>query len=198
VSAKWRDERFALAVAAQALAAVLLIAIALPAQQASRSEAPKQEVPNNPLHPSPPEQPIPYSHKTHLAAGLSCQFCHSNPDPGNQMTFPATEKCMTCHATIAKNKPSIRKLAEFAKTRKPIPWARVYVVLSGVSWTHRKHLEAGVKCEACHGPVAQMDAMAEVTSVVTMGSCINCHELHKAQSTCITCHAWPSAEPAKQ
>ena len=113
------------------------------------------------------------------------------------MEFPATSKCMGCHASVAKNKPAIRKLSQFAKTGMPIPWVRVYVVLSGVKWTHRKHLEAGVKCETCHGQVAQMDAIAEVTSVTTMASCIHCHELHNAKSVCVTCHLWPPAGGAR-
>src|ERR1700722_9470211 len=62
-----------------------------------------------------PEQPIAYSHKTHVALGLKCRDCHPNPDPGEHMTFPATSKCLACHTTIAKDKPAIQKLAGFAK-----------------------------------------------------------------------------------
>ena len=43
------------------------------------------------------QQPIPYSHKTHLAMGLKCANCHTNPDPGEVMGFPAESKCMSCH-----------------------------------------------------------------------------------------------------
>jgi len=35
---------------------------------------------------NPPEQPIPYSHKQHIALGLTCKDCHTNPDPGD--AFP--------------------------------------------------------------------------------------------------------------
>jgi hypothetical protein len=185
---KWR---LALVVTAQVLLALLFIAFRLPAQQAPPSQAVKPEVPENPLRPAAPAQPIPYSHKKHVALGLQCLYCHTNPDSGNQMTFPATSTCMKCHTTIAKDKPAIKKLAEFAKSQKPIPWVRVYVVLSGVQWTHSAHLKAGMKCETCHGDVAQMDAMAETTSVTTMAVCINCHEMKKAKSTCNTCHLWP-------
>jgi hypothetical protein len=174
------------------VAAVLLfLAFRLPAQQTMPSPTVKQVVPDNPLKSAAPVQPIPYSHKTHVALGLQCQFCHTNPDPGNLMTFPATSTCMKCHATVAKDKPAIRKLAEFAKSPKPIPWVRVYVVLHGVEWTHRKHVDAGIKCEMCHGQVAQMDAMAEVTSVTTMAVCITCHQQGNAKTVCVTCHAWP-------
>jgi hypothetical protein len=175
-------------VVAQVLAALLLVASGLAAQQTVQPVTEKKMVPDNPSEHTPPAQPIPYSHKTHLAVGLECKDCHTNPEPGGLMTFPATSKCMQCHVTIAKNKPSIQKLAEFSKSQKPIPWVRVYTVLQGVAWTHRTHLRAGVKCETCHGPVAQMDAMSEVTSVITMYSCLNCHEMNHAKSACDTCH----------
>lgn len=161
---------------------------------ASVRTSPKHMVPDNPSpHPA-PEQPIPYSHKQHLSFGLKCQECHTNPEPGKLMTFPDTAKCMQCHVTIAKDKPSIQKIAQYAASNEQIPWVRVYKVLPGVSWTHRAHLAAGVKCETCHGDVSQISAMSEVTSVVTMYSCLNCHEMNHAKTTCQTCHARPSFE----
>src|SRR5689334_628679 len=63
--------------------------------------------------PPAPTQPIPYSHKKHLALGLECRQCHVNPDPGEMMTFPATAICMSCHQAIATDKPAIQKLASF-------------------------------------------------------------------------------------
>jgi hypothetical protein len=145
-------------------------------------------VPDNPSEHLAPAQPIPYSHKKHLAVGLACAFCHVNPLPGKLMTFPETASCMKCHSTVAKDKPSIKKLTEFAKSKQPIPWVRVYTVLPGVEWNHKPHLDVGVKCEICHGAVADFDAMAEVTSVTTMYSCLNCHEMNHAKSACDTCH----------
>lgn len=176
------------AAAVQILAALFLVANTPSAQPATQTQSAKQLVPDNPSEHTPPVQPLPYSHKTHLAVGLECKECHTNPDPGKLMTFPATNKCMQCHVTIAKNKPAIQKLAEFAKSQKPIPWVRVYTVLPGVSWSHRAHLDAGQKCETCHGQVAQMEAMSEVTSVTTMYSCLNCHEMIHAKTACETCH----------
>ena len=161
---------------------------------ASAHTSAKFKVPDNPSpHPA-PEQPIPYSHKQHLAFGLKCQECHTNPEPGRLMTFPDTAKCIQCHVTIAKDKPSIQKIAQYAASNQPIPWVRVYKVIPGVNWTHRAHLAAGVKCEACHGDVSQISAMSEVTSVVTMYSCLTCHEMNHAKTTCETCHARPSFE----
>jgi Cytochrome c7 and related cytochrome c/Cytochrome c3 len=177
-----------LALNAAMLAAFLLLAAGLTAQPAASPQAAKQMVPDNPSEHIPPAQPIPYSHKKHLSLGLDCKDCHTNPEPRKLMTFPDTDKCMLCHATVAKDKPAIQKLAAFAKSKQAIPWVRVYTVLPGVEWNHRAHLDAGVKCETCHGQVREMEAMAEVTSVTTMYSCLHCHEVNQAKTACDTCH----------
>ncbi|HEV1995740.1 MAG TPA: cytochrome c3 family protein [Candidatus Acidoferrum sp.] len=176
------------AVIATTLAAFLLLAAGFAAQQAVPPQAAKQMVPDNPSEHTPPVQPIPYSHKKHLSLGLDCKDCHTNPEPGKLMTFPDTSKCMLCHVRVAKDKPSIQKLAGYSKSKQAIPWVRVYAVLPGVAWNHRPHLEAGVKCETCHGQVREMEAMSEVTSVTTMYSCLHCHEMNHAKIACDTCH----------
>jgi Cytochrome c3 len=148
----------------------------------------RRMVPDNPSpHPA-PDQPIPYSHKQHMALGLECKECHANPEPGKLLTIPDAEKCMQCHVTIAKDQPSIQKLTEYANSKQPIPWVRVYQVLPGIEWGHRAHLNAGVKCEMCHGQVRQMEKVSEVTSVTTMYACLHCHELNHAKTACETCH----------
>lgn len=177
----------AFAVAGLLVSALLFTSLGAAAQSQSGS----QQVPNNPVVPTPPVQPIPYSHKTHLMLDLQCSTCHTNPDPGAMMTFPATSTCMNCHETVATKKPAIVKLAQFAKSQQPIPWVRVYTVQPGVQWSHRKHLQAGVKCQTCHGPVAEMEQMAEVTSVTAMATCIHCHQANNAKTACSTCHLWP-------
>jgi len=179
------------------VAALLFGTMQLRAQQsAGANGAPRadeqKEVPNNPAEHKPPAQPLPYSHQTHLALGLECKGCHENPEPGNLMTFPATSTCMSCHEVVAAEKTSIQKLASYAKSGQAIPWVRVYSVTSGVNWTHRKHLEAGVKCETCHGQVDEMGSMSLATSVTSMAVCIRCHTLRGASTACETCHSWPA------
>jgi predicted CXXCH cytochrome family protein len=171
------------------LAAVLCFSSAAEAQKSAAVHATaKPMVPDNPSpHPA-PDQPIPYSHKLHLARGLDCKECHTNAEAGKLMTIPQTGVCMQCHVTIGNDKPAIQKLAEFSSSKQTIPWVRVYTVLPGVEWSHRPHLAAGVKCETCHGPVRDMEKMSEVTSVTTMYACLHCHELNHAKTACETCH----------
>jgi hypothetical protein len=182
-----------LCVAAMIGSALVLRAVAgIHARDPAPAMSAAPAVRENPApHPA-PEQPLPYSHKTHVRLGLQCVFCHANPAPGNQMTFPATSTCMTCHSTAVTDRPAIKKLAEYANSDQPIPWVRVYKVLPGVTWTHRKHLEAGVKCETCHGAVSDLQVMSETTSVTAMASCIGCHESRRVSAACTVCHAWPA------
>lgn len=184
----WNARRAALMAGAYILAAFGCLGVRIGAQSAGQPQTKAQMVPDNPAEHPPPVQPILYSHKLHLSLHLQCNDCHSNPNPGNLMTFPNTSTCMQCHRTIAKTQPQIQKLAQYAKSPEPIPWVRIYKVLPGINWSHRPHLGAGVKCEACHGNVPQMDAMAEVTSVVTMYGCLHCHEITRAGTACETCH----------
>lgn len=170
------------------LAVSSLVAAVSAAKQASKSQPEQNIVPGNPAPHTAPAQPIPYSHKKHLALGLNCKDCHTNPEPGKLMTFPDTGKCMQCHATIAKDKPTIQKLAGYRESKQAIPWVRVYTVLPGVTWSHRPHLAAGVNCETCHGQVREMEQMSEATSVTSMAVCLNCHEANHAKTVCDTCH----------
>jgi len=149
-------------------------------------------VPDNIAPHAAPAQPLPFSHKTHIASGLPCQMCHVNPDPGTQMTFPATDTCMSCHRTIAKDKPAIMTVRDFSVVGMEIPWVRVYAITPGVTWSHRAHLDAGTQCETCHGDISQTETVAETKAILAMATCISCHQAREAQADCVTCHAWPT------
>jgi hypothetical protein len=86
------------------------------------------------------------------------------------------------------------KLSEYAESGRPVPWVRVYQVTPGVTWTHRKHLQAGLQCMNCHGDVGQLERMSQTSAVTSMASCISCHQSHNASTVCETCHAWPARE----
>lgn len=165
-----------------AYAVLLLAPVSLSARQVSTAK------PNGAPTVSPPEQPLPFSHKAHMSFHLSCAFCHTNPEPGNQMTLPVTETCMGCHARVATGRPSIQQLAKFAQSGKPIPWTPIYSVPAFVYWSHRTHLQAGVTCEMCHGDVAQMEVITKTTNVTTMAGCVACHRRKEAATGCETCH----------
>jgi predicted CXXCH cytochrome family protein len=165
---------------AAALALLLLASMAMRAQSPAAPQTP-----NRPA----PAQPLPFSHKTHAIVGLTCRTCHSNPDADKLMTNPPTEICMGCHQALAADRPSIQKLAAFAKAGTPIPWVRVYQLPDYVYWRHGTHLEAEVPCADCHGPVAERDVIAVETNVTKMLGCVTCHDKRQAYTDCSACHA---------
>ena len=134
-----------------------------------------------------PVQPIDFSHKKHAAQGLDCDFCHSNLEPGEKMSIPGVTLCMDCHQAVATDKPSIKKLSQYATSKKPVPWIPVYSLPAFVFWSHRIHLSAKQPCEACHGNVGDMEVVQK-TNVTTMDGCVECHDQKDASAGCRTCH----------
>jgi len=175
-----------------ALSTVLLAFVFVTSGSAQSNSNSELAVPENLAPHTAPTQPLPFSHKTHVALRLVCQTCHSNPDPGSLMTFPATELCMSCHVAVATDQPAIASLRAFAESAQKIPWNRVYTLTPGVSWSHRAHLDSGTQCDTCHGDIAQAEAVSEITAILSMASCIGCHQARGAVAECVTCHAWPS------
>ena len=139
--------------------------------------------------PPAPEQPIPYSHRQHLAMNLQCQLCHEMPEPGDQATLPPTKTCMVCHIQAKRDSPYIQQLAEANTKGDPIAWKRVYVLPDFIyAFSHKTHVTSGgVACETCHGPVREMERMQKVKDL-SMATCIGCHQEKSAPTGCATCH----------
>jgi hypothetical protein len=138
--------------------------------------------------PDGPVQPLPYSHRQHLELGLECLDCHVQPDPGYEMTLPATNICMSCHETMPARSEAAQQLAQFAKSTAPIPWVRIYDLPEYVYWSHASHLDAGITCTECHGPVPERDVMRRETNVASKNGCLTCHEARQTVTDCGGCH----------
>jgi hypothetical protein len=165
-----------------ALAGVVLAVAA--SGQVSRTPPPEKTfTPGEPV-----EQPLPYSHKTHVALGLKCLDCHAIADPGDFAGFPAEAKCMACHTAIKSESPHIQKLTAAEKSGEPIAWKRVYKLPEFVYFSHAvHHLDAKVGCQTCHGEVAQRDVMSQ-EKPITMHACMRCHTETGASNECGLCH----------
>src|SRR5256886_15913838 len=51
-------------------------------------------------------QPIPFSHKHHVAGlGIDCRYCHTSVAGSSLAGIPPTETCMNCHRQIWKDSP---------------------------------------------------------------------------------------------
>jgi respiratory nitrate reductase gamma subunit len=84
-----------------------------------------------------------------------------------------------------------------AKTPRLIHWAKVHNLPAFTHFDHRAHVNAGVNCQHCHGPVETMERVRQVEDL-SMGWCVHCHNeanqgrlsdkhLH-ASNDCATCH----------
>lgn len=136
----------------------------------------------------PPAQPIPFNHKQHSAIGIKCLDCHTIKPPGDAAGYPAEATCMGCHASVKKDSPSIAKLAEAARDRKPVPWVRVYRLPKTIYFSHDIHYrKAKTDCAVCHGPVAEREAIGQEKSIA-MADCMSCHDRAKAPNDCGLCH----------
>jgi len=167
------------------------IALALLVSSALFLPAGLQE-PNKPSGNEPPSenqtQPIPFSHKIHTQLVEACVFCHEMPEPGSSMGYPSEAKCMVCHTTIKPDSPFIKKLAEYRKERKSVPWVQVYRVPDFVYFSHKVHVrKAKVGCERCHGSVAEREVITKERPI-TMAACMDCHKDSGAPLRCDTCH----------
>jgi c(7)-type cytochrome triheme protein len=132
------------------------------------------------------DQPIPYSHKKHVALGLECTGCHTTPGKGEAATFPKEEQCMQCHAAVKKESPAIKTLTAYAKKKESVPWVRVYKLPEYVWFSHKIHSKAA-KCADCHGDVGSKEVLVK-EKPIDMNSCMACHDKHEASNECNICH----------
>lgn len=139
-----------------------------------------------------PEQPIPYSHRTHVEAGVQCLYCHSSALRSPVAGIPSVEKCMGCHSVIATESPAVQEVTGYWDRGEPIPWVRVNTQPDFVYFSHLPHLGAGLNCEACHGDVGTMEVVKPVVKM-DMGWCLDCHLQQPEEKIarlvdCLACH----------
>jgi len=137
----------------------------------------------------PPQQPLPFPHKVHIAKKAACTDCHETVERGPIAGIPSVKTCMICHSQIATDKPLIKQVTAYSEKGVEIPWQRVYGFTHGahVRFNHAPHIRANVDCATCHGDLAQQ-TVAERSVNHTMGFCVDCHRQKKASNDCLTCH----------
>ncbi|MDE0886063.1 MAG: cytochrome c3 family protein [Myxococcota bacterium] len=151
-----------------------------------------------------PIQPIPFSHKHHAGEfEIDCQYCHSGTDRSPAAGVPSVELCMGCHAQFPKaydEIEGIRILKQHWEERRPIEWIQIHRLPEHVQFRHNRHIQAGVECQSCHGPVEELDKLYLVPDEhwkygvpiqkMEMGWCLNCHNDNDGQASvdCTRCH----------
>lgn len=151
-----------------------------------------------------PKQPIPFSHKHHAGQfKIECLYCHAGTDKSSAAGVPSVELCMGCHSqfpTEYDEIEGIRILKQHWEEKKPIEWVQIHRLPEHVQFRHNRHVQAGVACQTCHGPVEQIDKLHLVPDTkmgylvpvakLEMGWCISCHRQNHQQASqdCLKCH----------
>ncbi|HET7321246.1 MAG TPA: cytochrome c3 family protein [Longimicrobiaceae bacterium] len=145
-----------------------------------------------------PVQPIYFMHTVHAGQNkIPCMYCHYTADRSVDAGIPSVRVCVGCHvpgsaitppaqATLAfpgKNRPEqgdtlynteAKKLLSYWQRQEPIPWVRIHKLPEHVKFPHMMHVNAGLKCQTCHGPVQDMKRVYQFASL-QMGWCVDCH-----------------------
>lgn len=121
------------------------------------------------------DQPVPFSHEHHVKGlGIDCRYCHTSVNDSHFAGIPPTKTCMTCHSQVWTNAEPLRPVRESWRTNTPIQWNRVHDLADFVYFNHGIHVNKGIGCNTCHGPVDKMPLMWQHASL-TMSWCLDCH-----------------------
>lgn len=151
------------------------------------------------------EQPIAFPHDLHAGQmQIDCEYCHTGARRTIHAGVPPTQACMNCHQMVdATNRPELEKLNKYYADNEPIPWVKVHDLPDFVYFSHKRHVQGGVRCQECHGEVQDVMTVARRVNTLEMGWCLDCHanhpkvdenygaqaELRRAElKDCWTCH----------
>ncbi len=139
-----------------------------------------------------PDQPIPFSHKLHAGQyKIDCKYCHTGTETSKHASVPSLNVCMNCHGPglVQKESDWINAIREAYNSGKSVAWQKVHLLPDFVRFHHGPHIKAGKDCTECHGNVAEMEKIKQVSSL-SMGWCVQCHRQpeNNAPTNCSTCH----------
>jgi len=120
-------------------------------------------------------QPVPFSHQHHNAGlGIDCRYCHTSVEQSSYAGIPPTKTCMNCHSQIWTNAAMLEPVRESYRTGQSLMWTKVNYLPDYVYFNHSIHVNKGVGCATCHGPVNKMPFMYQESSM-RMEWCLECH-----------------------
>ena len=121
------------------------------------------------------EQPVQFYHLHHAAGiGIDCRYCHTSVDKAASAGIPPTKTCMNCHSQIFNQSPTLEPVRASWRTGQSIPWVKVHDLPDFVYFNHSAHVNKGVGCTTCHGPVGKMAYVWQEKSLL-MEWCLDCH-----------------------
>lgn len=148
-----------------------------------------------------PPQPIAFSHKVHAGTlKMDCIYCHTEAEKGPHATVPPISTCMNCHLEVQPRdasgelKPAIATLLDHWERREPLRWSKVNDVADFVFFDHSRHVNSGVSCQECHGPVETMDHMRREHGL-KMRWCLQCHMETPEMGSPAAARGWDTLAP---
>jgi hypothetical protein len=121
------------------------------------------------------EQPVQFYHWHHTAGmGIDCRYCHTSVDKSAVAGIPPTKTCMNCHSQIFNQSPTLEPVRASFRTNTSIEWVKVHDLPDFVYFNHSAHVNKGVGCTTCHGPVGKMAFVWQEKSLL-MEWCLDCH-----------------------
>ena len=115
-----------------------------------------------------------FQHSLHVDdMELTCEECHagvSEADGPSWEIFPEMAVCLACH-----DDDTADGSCEYCHTNPddPLPISKEWVV-SGLDFSHKKHLEESADCNRCHSYIAY-DSEVDYPNTWTMSDCQDCH-----------------------
>ena len=147
-----------------------------------------------------PDQPIAFYHSVHAGENqIPCMYCHYTADQSKSAGIPSVKLCVGCHIAGSTAVPPDQvagltfpvqgqgaerpewwyeeagKILTYWREQRPIPWVKVHDLPEHASFPHYSHVNVGLECQTCHGPVEEMEKVYQFSSL-QMGWCIDCHE----------------------
>jgi len=120
-------------------------------------------------------QPVQFSHEHHVRGlGIDCRYCHTSVEDSSFAGIPATKTCMNCHSQIWVGSPYLEPVRESYRSGKSIPWERIHRLGDFAYFNHSIHVQKGIGCSTCHGPVQRMPLTYQHATLL-MEWCLDCH-----------------------
>jgi hypothetical protein len=121
------------------------------------------------------DQPVAFSHEHHVnGLGIDCRYCHTAVEKSAYAGMPPSKTCMNCHQQIWVGSEFLAPVRESYRTGIPIEWNRVHRLADFAYFNHSVHVNKGVGCDTCHGPVNNMPLMWQHGTLL-MEWCLDCH-----------------------
>lgn len=121
------------------------------------------------------QQPVPFSHRHHVGElGIDCRYCHVTVEKSSFAGIPPTQTCMTCHSQIWTNASMLEPVRASYRDNTSLNWVRVNALPDFAYFDHSIHINKGIGCTTCHGPVGEMP-LTYRAGTLYMSWCLDCH-----------------------